>query len=392
MSRRAGAAEGNGGWAPAAPNLAALSRRLAEGGGANVRIATTPKDEIWRDGQVSLHRYRPAVSRPRLGPVLILHGLVGRHTMTDLEPDRSLVLQLIEAGVDLFVLDWGNPTRADRFKDFTDYAEHHLGDALAALRAAGGGRKATLFGICEGGVFAAIHAARHPDRVRGLITAVTPVDFHADTQDPDPRRGLLNVWIRSLPPGLIRDLVDERGNLSGHLTGALFQQLAPARTLAKYTSDLAEAAADPPALDTFLRMETWLADRPDHPGAAAKEWLIGLYHENRLARGTFEIAGRPVDLSRIACPVLNIYAAEDHIIPPPCSKALGAILEGGNYEELEVPTGHVGVFVSRRAQRLVAPAITRWLRRVGGGARGKATAKARRPKRSTKTNRERGTT
>lgn len=365
------AGEATSGRKSAGQRLASLSRHLAEKRGGDVRIATTPRDEIWRDGQVSLHRYRPAVPRPRLGPVLILHGLIGRHTMTDLEPDRSLVRQLLEAGTDLFVLDWGNPTRADRFKDFTDYAEHHLGDALAALGAASGAGRTVLFGICEGGVFAAIHAARHPDRVRGLLTAVTPIDFHADAQDPDPRRGLLNVWVRSLPPELIRDLVDERGNLSGLLTGAIFQQLAPARTLAKYTSDLVELAADPPALDTFLRMEKWLADRPDHPGAAAKEWLIGLYQENRLARGSFEIAGQPVDLSRIACPVLNVYAAEDHIIPPPCSKALGAFIEARNYEELEVPTGHVGVFVSRRAQRLVAPAITRWLRRIGGATRGR---------------------
>ncbi len=363
-----------------ARRLAALGRRLAATrGGAAIEIATTPKDEVWRDGRVSLWRYRPVVSRRRLGPLLILHGLVGRHTMTDLEPGRSLVERLLEAGVDLWVLDWGNPTRADRFKDFTDYAEHHLGDALAALSAASGAKKTALLGICEGGVFAAIHAARHPERVRGLALAVTPIDFHADTQDPDPRRGLLNAWIRSLPPELIRELVDERGNLSGQLTGALFQQIAPARTLARYTADLVELADDPAALDTFLRMEKWLADRPDHPGAAAKEWLIGLYQENRLVEGRFEVAGAPVDLGAIACPVLNIYAAEDHIIPPPCSRALGPLLAGRDYEELEVPTGHVGVFVARRAQAMVAPALARWLGRI---ARPKSRRQSRRRRRA----------
>ncbi|HUF86481.1 MAG TPA: alpha/beta fold hydrolase [Thermohalobaculum sp.] len=365
-----------------ARRLAGLARRLAETrGGAAIEIAVTPKDEVWREGRITLHRYRPVVPRPRLGPLMILHGLIGRQTMTDLEPGRSLVARLLEAGIDLWVLDWGNPTRADRFKDFTDYAEHHLGDALAALRAASGAPKAALFGICEGGVFAAIHAARHPDRVLGLALAVTPIDFHADALDPDPRRGLLNVWVRSLPPELIRALIDERGNLPGQLTGALFQQLAPARTLAKYTADLVELADDPAALDTFLRMEKWLADRPDHPGAAAKEWLIGLYHENRLVEGRFEIAGAPVDLSAIACPVLNIFAAEDHIIPPPSSRALGPILAGRDYRELEVPTGHVGVFVARRAQRIVAPAISRWLARIARSAR-PAPASAKRRRRS----------
>ena len=309
-----------------------------------------------------------AEDAPHLGPMLILHGLVGRQSVTDLEPDRSLVLRLLEAGVDLFVVDWGNPGRAEQCNDFTDYAEHHLGDAIAAVRAAtsqsaGGASGVVLFGVCEGGVFAACHAARHPGTVRGLALAVTPIDFHADMADPEP--GLLNVWIRSLPAPLLTDLVDERGNLSGQLTGALFQQLVPARTLAKYSSGLAALAGDAEALDTFLRMEKWLADRPDHPGAAAKEWLIGLYHENRLVRGEFLIAGEPVDLSAIACPVLNIFGAADHIIPPSCSRALGAILAGRDYRELEVPTGHAGVFVSRRAQEMVAPAVVRWLARIG---------------------------
>jgi polyhydroxyalkanoate synthase len=356
--------------AATARKVAGLAQRLAATrGGATVEIATTPKDEVWREGRVSLHRYRPAVAGiPRLGPMLILHGLIGRQSMTDLEPGRSLVHSLLEAGVDLFVLDWGNATRAARFEDFTDFAEYRLGDAVDALLGASGARRAALFGICQGGVFAAIHAARHPGRIGGLALAVTPIDFHADMTEPHPSRGLLNRWVRSLPADLLARLIDDRGNLSGQLTGALFQQLAPARTLAKYTSGLMALAEDAEALETFLRMEKWLADRPDHPGAAAKQWLIELYLENRLVRGAFVVAGEPVDLSRIACPVLNIYGRADHIIPPPCSRALGPILAGRDYRELAVPTGHVGVFVSRRARDTVAPEVVRWLGRIGAAA------------------------
>lgn len=348
-----------------AGRLMALGRRLAAaGGGGGIEIATTPRDEIWRDGKIRLYRYRPvAETGPPLGPMLIVHGLVGRQSVTDLEPGRSLVERLLEAGVDLYVIDWGNPGRTEQYNDFTDYAEYHLGDAIAAVRANSGAAGVVLFGICEGGVFATCHAARHPETIRGLALAITPIDFHADKADPEP--GLLNLWIRSLPAPLLADLVDDTGNLSGQFTGALFQQLAPARTLAKYSSGLAALADDAAALETFLRMEKWLADRPDHPGAAAKEWLIGLYLENRLIRGAFPIAGEPVDLAAIACPVLNIFGARDHIIPPACSRALGGILAGRDYQELEVPTGHAGVFVSRRAQEMVAPALARWLAGIG---------------------------
>jgi polyhydroxyalkanoate synthase len=74
----------------------------------------------------------------------------------------------------------------------------------------------------------------------------------------------------------------------------------------------------------FLRMEKWLADRPHHPGEAAKQWLKDLYQENRLVEGSFVLSGRQVDLKSIAAPVLNVFALDDHIIPPDCSRALGA--------------------------------------------------------------------
>lgn len=343
----------------AAQRILTLTRRFAATGG-KVPIGLTPKDEIWRDGKVVLYRYRrPKGTAVKLPPVLIVHGLVGRHTISDLEPGRSLVERLLNGGADVFVIDWGNPGTEDRYKDFTDYAEYHLGDALAEVDRATGGRGAVLLGICQGGVFALCHAARHAERLRGVALTITPVDFHAD--GTGPASGLLNLWIRSLPPGLIDEMLAERGLLSGRLIGSLFQQLTPARTLAKYTSGLASVADDPAALDTFLRMEAWLADRPDMPGAAAREWLIGLYHENRLANGRLRIAGNPIDLGAIACPVLNVFGSKDHIVPPACSRALGPLLPGAPYSEIEVPTGHAGVFVSRCAQDTVAPAILDWL-------------------------------
>ncbi|MCL5777594.1 alpha/beta fold hydrolase [Limibaculum sp. FT325] len=356
-----GTGGGAGGrMADLASRMARLGAQLARADLRAVEIATTPRDEIWREGKITLSRYRP-VTAPRLGPLVILHGLIGRQTMTDLEPGRSLVQRLLAGGVDTYVVDWGNPTRADRFLDFTDYAEIFLGEVLAAVSRESGAARAALFGICQGGVFALCHAALHPQRLKGLALAVTPVDFHADVEDPEPGHGHLNLWTRNLDPDLIARMVDDWGNLPGELTGAVFQNLAPARTVSKYGADLLEIAGDDDAFETFLRMEKWLADRPDHPGAAAREWLVGLYAENRLVEGTFMVAGQPVRLGDIACPVLNIYGARDHIIPPPCSRALGRHLRHAPYREVEVPTGHIGVFVSRRAQAIVPPAVIEWL-------------------------------
>jgi polyhydroxyalkanoate synthase len=360
---RAGLTEGERAQCTAIRGGARLAARL---GLDAVRIATTPKDEVWREGQAVLSRYRPLGRSPGLGPLVICYGLIGRQTMTDLTPGRSLVRNLLAAGVDVFVLDWGHAEAGDAGNGFDHYADAQLGRALAAVRATSGAARPALLGICQGGVFAACHAALHGEGLSGLVLAVTPIDFHADTHDADPSHGLLNVWIRSLDEADLEAMIGDVGNLPGEMMGLVFNQLNPVRTIAKYAVELPEAARDPRALATFLAMEKWLADRPDLPGALARDWLVRLYRRNELAAGCFEMGGARIELGRIGVPVLNVFAAADHIIPPPCSQALACHVAPRLYRELSLPTGHVGVFVSARSQALLAPAITTWMQDLAG--------------------------
>jgi polyhydroxyalkanoate synthase subunit PhaC len=105
-------------------------------------------------------------------------------------------------------------------------------------------------------------------------------------------------------------------------------------------------------------MEKWIADRPDHPGEAAKQWMKDLYQQNKLVRNEWVLDGRRIDLHNISMPVLNVYAKDDHIIPPATSRALGPMVGTKDYTELALPGGHVGVFVGGRSQSLFAPAVS----------------------------------
>jgi polyhydroxyalkanoate synthase len=327
----------------------------------DVTIATTPKDEVFRIDKVTLYRYRP-VAEKRVGtPVLIAYGLVGRWTMVDLQDDRSLVKNLLDRGIDLYVVDWGNPSRADRYLTLDDYVDTYLHECMQAICDPCGVEKVTLLGVCEGGVFATCYAALHPEKVKALVLTITPVDFHADMEHSRLGHGFINQWTRSLPPEEIDRLIDAHGNLPGSLMGAVFSSMTPMRTLLKYNLDLLEVAEDEKKLLNFLRMEKWIADRPDHPGEAAKQWLKDLYQQNKLIRNELELGGRHVDLRHITMPVLNIYAEDDHIIPPATSRAIAGKIGTDDYTELPLPGGHVGVFVGGRSQKLLAPGIANWL-------------------------------
>jgi polyhydroxyalkanoate synthase subunit PhaC len=124
-----------------AAEVAALGEKIARGTklfrdvrDEDVAIATTPKDEIWRQDKVTLHHYKPVTDTKVRTPVLIVYGLIGRYTMADLQEDRSLVRNLLGLGVDLWVVDWGNPSRADRWLTLDDYIEGYLGDCVDEIR------------------------------------------------------------------------------------------------------------------------------------------------------------------------------------------------------------------------------------------------------------------
>jgi polyhydroxyalkanoate synthase len=162
---------------------------------ANVQIATTPKDLVWRQDKVSLFQFRP-LAEQRIGvPMLICYGPGGRWTMIDLQDDRSLVRNLLDLGLDLYVVAWGNPSRADRFLTLDDHILGYLGDRVGQIAGRAGVPNTNLLGICEGEVFATAFAALEPQRIHTLTLSITPIDLepawlrlyqHLDAQ-PGPR-------------------------------------------------------------------------------------------------------------------------------------------------------------------------------------------------------------
>ena len=352
---------------PGLDELAQFSTRAAKAAALlsdvrdeDVDLAVTPREEVHRIGGRTL--YRIAVDAPKrvATPILVVYAMVGRWTILDLQQDRSFLRNLAEGGCEVYILDWGQPTPADQFDDFDDLINLYLDAFVDVIRDRHNVPAVNLLGVCQGGAMSLCYTALHPEKVRNLVTCVTPVDFHADIHDDRIDRGFMNVWVRNLDPEDIDLMIDTLGNLPGEVGGAMFSLMTPFRSLAKYNLTLLEVGQDRDKLLNFLRMEKWLADRPDHPAASARRWLKELYQENKLVKGELEIGGKKVDLKAITMPVLNIYTDTDHIIPAPASKALGDKVGSEDYTEAPVPGGHIGIFVSR-SQAKLREQIVGWL-------------------------------
>ena len=344
--------------AQAAAEIADFSSRMTAGAQALAAlvlpaVGCSARDAVFQEDRVVLYRYRPIAPSAGLPPLLICYALVNRPYMMDLQPDRSLIRGLLARGLDVYLVDWGYPEAADRFLELDDYVNRYLGGCIDHVRGTQGVPAVNLLGVCQGGTLALCHAALHPERVRNLITMVTPVDFHTP-------ENLLSKWIRGVDVGR---MVEALGNVPGELLNATFLSLMPLRLTSQKYAAIADMAGDAAALSNFLRMEQWIFDSPDQAGAAFAQFIRWFFQENRLVLGGLSIGGRRVDLSRIDCPVLNIHASQDHLVPPSASLPLGGLVGGDDYTSFEFDGGHIGIYVSARAQELLPCTIAEWLER-----------------------------
>lgn len=316
----------------------------------DVDYGATAREEVWRDGKVVLYRFIGAEPAPPVRPLLIVYALVNRPYMVDLQADRSLVQKLLALGQDVYVLDWGYPDRSERYQTLEDYLLRYIDGAVDALSRRSG-TTVDMLGICQGGVFALCYAALRRHKLANLVTMVTPVDFH--TVD-----NMLSHWARQLDVDL---LVDTLGNIPADLMNASYLMLKPFRLNVQKYVGLLDILDDRAALEDFLRMEKWIFDSPDLAGEAFRDFIKQFYQGNGLVEGTVHIGAEPVDLARVDLPVLNLYAEQDHLVPPDASRAMRGRLGTTDYTESSFRGGHIGIYVSGRAQREVPATIVDWL-------------------------------
>jgi polyhydroxyalkanoate synthase len=327
----------------------------------DIQVGASPKEEIYREDNLVLYHFTPMVDQPFRVPILIVYALVNRPYMVDLQEDRSLVRNLLKLGMDVYLIDWGYPARADRFLTLDDYINGYINNCVDAVQEYHGGEGVNILSICQGGTFSLCYTALHPNKVKNLITMVTPVDFHV-------REGVPNLWARcgAGPQSMdIDGLVDAFGNIPGEFMNLGFLMLKPFQLgVGKYV-EMIDILDDEDKLRNFLRMEEWIFDSPDQAGEAYRQFMKDFYQGNKLIKGEVKIGGKPVDLSTIRVPVLNVYAEQDHLVPPPSSIALGQFIGSTDYTVRSFPVGHIGMYVSGKVQRDLPPLIAQWLKERG---------------------------
>lgn len=287
-------------------------------------------------------------------PALVIAPFAGHTAMiADFNKGQSLVETLMAGGIQHVVLtDWKSAT-AD-MKDFE--IDDYLAALIVAIDDLGG--KVDLVGLCQGGWFAAMIAARFPEKVNKLVLAGAPIDTDAGD-------GPIKRMVHTYPISFYRELVGLGGGLmKGRFMLQGWKNMHPEEHYFKNYVDLYEHIDDPAYIAKEEKFESWYENPLDLPGRWYLEVITQIFKENRLAKGEFVALGRKLDLRSIRCPTYLLAGAADDITTP--EQVLDASKYIGTPPSLiakqTVPGGHIGLFMGSHTLKDKWPDIVKWIR------------------------------
>jgi polyhydroxyalkanoate synthase len=314
-------------------------------------VASTPRDAVWTRDNVTLYRYRGGGTERRT-PIVLVMSLVTRSYVLDLRPGSSLVQDLLAAGYDVFLLDWGVPGAAEAGNDLSTYSDEYIPLATRAAVEISGADKVHLLGYCLGGVLAMLAAAGNPDLpIRGLVLLATPMDF---SQMP-PLPAMFGAG--RLEPAMV---IDDTGNVPAAAVKDVFALVQPMVKLTTAASMWASTSNDE-ATRAHKALIGWSNEHIPFPGAAFADMVHLLLRESRLVSGRVPVGRREVDLRAIPFPVLNVVGDRDALVPPEANAVIEDALDGVALDSIHLPAGHAGLFVGRSARKHCVPSIVAWL-------------------------------
>ncbi|WP_318570196.1 class III poly(R)-hydroxyalkanoic acid synthase subunit PhaC [Salinigranum marinum] len=324
---------------------------------ASVEVGQTPSEVVYEENKLKLLRYDAEAAgidpeETHDVPILVVYALINRPYILDLQPDRSVVRRLLEAGFDVYLIDWGEPSMLDQSLTLDDYVNRYVDNCVDVVADRAGVDAINLLGYCMGGTMSVMYASHHPEKVRNLGLMAAGLCF-AGTG------GILEEWgdEEYYSP---RDVTGAFGNVPAEFLDVGFALMDPVNNyVAKYTT-LYDNLDDEDFVQNFARMERWLSDGIDLAGSTYVQFLEDVYQENKLYRNELELDGKHVDLGEINMPVLQVIGQYDHLIPPEASRPFNDQVPSGDTTIMEESTGHIGLSVSGKSHANLWPNVAEW--------------------------------
>ncbi|MEE4251069.1 MAG: alpha/beta fold hydrolase [Alcanivoracaceae bacterium] len=337
----------------------------------------TPWVEIFRDGIMAVRHYSlppmdsinvdghalPVSHDKKRVPILLVPALGIQAWTFDIMPNRSMVRYLMARGYDVYLLDWGQPSRSDRELTLDTYVNHWLTEAVESVRQHADCAEISLVGYCMGGLLCLMYLGGHPEApVRNLATIASPVNFHKSGAYGKAFSLLSAPAIKAHNWFRIRlEPLDTRMfHIPGNLLSIGFKMTNPPAMVTSYL-DLVRNINDREYITEHMTMGQWFNDMVDYPGATVREVIEKMVIGNSMAGGQIEIGSRKAKLGDVRCDLLALAGATDRIVTISAARDILRLV-GSREKRFEVvPGGHAGVFAGSKAPDHTWRIIADWL-------------------------------
>ncbi|MCB1235678.1 MAG: class III poly(R)-hydroxyalkanoic acid synthase subunit PhaC [Verrucomicrobiae bacterium] len=318
-----------------------------------VKKGATPSEVVYEEDRLKLLHYVSDEPPRYRTPVLFVFALVNRPYVLDLLPGKSVIEKFVQAGFDTYLIDWHRPTHADRHHTLDTYVNGYIRNIVDHLRERTGAPRVSLVGYCMGGTMSTLFTALHPEKVANLVLMAAGIDF-------ETREGLLNLW--SDEENFDVDaFVDAFGNCPAEFLQSTFQMMNPVANYLQKPLNFFERMDDEAFVEEFFTMETWLNDNVSIPGEVYREFVKYLYQRNLLVKNQMPVGRHLVNLRNIVCPVLNLMASRDDLVPCAQSEPFTDLVGSADRKTMKLETGHIGLAVGKRAHQELWPKVCDWL-------------------------------
>ena len=318
----------------------------------SVEVGETPSEVVYTENKLELLHYEPRTDEQHDVPILVIYALINKPFILDLQPNRSVIRRLLEAGFDVYLIDWNEPSRLDQHLTLDDYVNRYIDNCVDEVRERSGQDAINVLGYCMGGTMSTMYAALHPEKVRNLGLMAAGLCF-------DDTGGVLELWgdEEFFSPDELRATY---GNAPAEMLDVGFALMDPVSNYVSKYVRLYDNLDNDDFVANFGRMERWLSEGIDVAGATFAQFVEDIYQDNKLYENELYLGGEHVDLANIDMPVLQITGKYDHLIPSATSKPFNDVIASEDTAIIEYPTGHIGLSVSGSSHENVWPQVCEW--------------------------------
>jgi polyhydroxyalkanoate synthase len=303
-------------------------------------LAVTPGAVVWHNEVLELIQYTPKTEQVYARPQLIVPPQINKFYIFDLAPGKSIAEYLVNAGMQVFMVSWRNPTAAQRDWDMDNYVAALMG-AIGAVCDITGFDDVNIHGACSGAMTLSALLGHLAATGQKLVNAATAMVAVLDTDT----ESLLGIFATPETIAAAKANSARKGVLDGQEMGRVFAWMRPNDLVWNYWVNNYLMGNAPPAFDILY----WNNDTTRLP-AAFHAQLLDIFAGKLLQKpGGVTILGTPINLADVKNDLFVVAGVTDHITPWKgvyrTSKRLGGAAEfvlssSGHIQSLINPPGN----------------------------------------------------